>query len=53
MNLEAERQYSSRVRRAEDDLLSTRRMIKNIILTGSGEEAQEEPADSAEDDETE
>lgn len=53
MNLEAERQYSSRIQRAEDDLLSTRRMIKNIILTGSGEDAQEESVDSTEDEERE
>lgn len=42
MNLEAEKQYSSRIRRAEDDLISTRRMIKNIILTGSEEDAVED-----------
>jgi len=40
MNLDGEKQYSARIRRAEDDLLSTRRMIKNIILTGTGEDEE-------------
>jgi restriction endonuclease S subunit len=53
MNLEAERQYSSRIQRAEDDLLTTRRMIKNIILTGSGDNAQEESVGSDEDEDSE
>lgn len=37
MNLSAEQQYIARIRRAEDDLIGTRRMISNIILTGGGE----------------
>lgn len=41
MNIEAEREYATRIRRAEDDLISTRRMIKNIILTGNGEDVEE------------
>ena len=42
MNLEAEKQYASRIRRAEDDLISTRRLIKNTILTGNGDDSIEE-----------
>ena len=42
MNLEAEKQYASRIRRAEDDLVSTRRLIKNTILTGNGDDSIEE-----------
>lgn len=42
MNLEAEKQYLTRIRRAEDDFISTRRMIKNIILTGNGDDFDEE-----------
>jgi len=53
MNLEAERQYSSCIRRAENDLLSTRRVIKNIILTGNSEDVLEEVLDSVEDEEIE
>lgn len=41
MNLEAEKEYASRIRRAEDDLISTRRMIRNIILTGNGSDVDE------------
>lgn len=36
MNMDAEKEYAVRIKRAEDDLLSTRMMIKNIILTGNG-----------------
>lgn len=35
MNLDAERQYAARLHRAQDDLNSTRQMIKSIILTGT------------------
>lgn len=41
MNLDAEKEYASRIRRAEDDLISTRKMIKNIILTGNGNDEED------------
>lgn len=43
MNLDAENEYAARIRRAEDDLMSTRQMIKNIILTGNGEDEEATP----------
>lgn len=53
MNLEAENEYASRIRRAEDDLISTRRMIRSIILTGNGEDADERSVINPDDDDTE
>jgi restriction endonuclease S subunit len=41
MNVEAEKEYATRILRAEDDLASTRRMIKNIIFTGSSDDEGE------------
>lgn len=53
MNLVAEKEYASRIRRAEDDLISTRKMIKSIILTGNGEDVDERSVINPDDDEAE
>ncbi len=50
MNSKAEKQYAIHMRRAEDDFISARRMIKNIILTGNGDDISEETIANLEED---
>jgi len=53
MHAEAERDFKARIKRAQDDLATTRELVKRIILTGTGEEALDDAGGSQERDEDE